>query len=82
MIGMKCPPLKDEIACVHYRELDRIRSLESREFIRYKFLLGSACRDKEVTYAAWTDRNFFKKRLSCPRQKDVGFTPKSHESRE
>jgi integrase len=46
-----------------------------------EFFLGSGCRDKEVTFAAWNDIDFDKKTYHVRRKEDVGFTPKSHESR-
>ena len=49
--------------------------------IRYRFFLGTACRDKEVTYASWADIDFNKRKFYVRRKEDVGFTPKSHESR-
>jgi integrase/recombinase XerD len=49
--------------------------------IRYRFFLGTACRDKEVTYASWADLDFSKKKFYVRRKEDFGFTPKSHESR-
>ena len=55
--------------------------MDPEEFARYKFFLGTACRDKEVTYAAWSDIDFTKKIYHIRRKPDVGFTPKSHESR-
>jgi integrase len=36
-------------------------AMNAEEFVRYKFFLGTACRDKEVTYAAWSDVDFAKK---------------------
>jgi integrase/recombinase XerD len=49
--------------------------------IRYRFFLGTACRDKEITYASWADIDFNKRKYHVRRKEDVGFTPKSHESR-
>lgn len=49
--------------------------------VRYKFFLGSGCRDREVTFAAWTDINFDRKEYSVRSKKDVGFTVKNHEAR-
>jgi integrase/recombinase XerD len=49
--------------------------------IRYRFFLGTACRDKEVTYAAWADIDFNNRKYHVRRKEDVGFAPKSHESR-
>lgn len=56
--------------------------MDAEESARYKFFLGTACRDKEVTYAAWSDIDFAKKTYHIRRKPDVGFTPKNHESRE
>ena len=55
--------------------------MDDEERIRYKFFLGSGCRDKEVTFAAWSDIDFDKKTYHVRRKEDVHFTPKSHESR-
>lgn len=51
------------------------------EFIRYKFFLGTGCRDKEVTFASWQDVDWAKGEYHIRKKLDVGFTPKSHESR-
>jgi integrase/recombinase XerD len=48
---------------------------------RYRFFLGTAARDKEVTYAAWSDIDFDKKTYHIRGKKDVGFTVKNHEAR-
>jgi integrase/recombinase XerD len=56
-------------------------AMDPEEVLRYKFFLGTACRDKEVTYAAWSDIDFAKKIYHIRRKPDVGFTPKNHESR-
>lgn len=48
---------------------------------RYRFFLGTAARDKEVTYAAWSDIDFEKKTYHIRGKKDVGFTVKNHEAR-
>lgn len=57
-------------------------SMKSEEAIRYKFFLGTACRDKEVTYASWQDIDFARGIYHIRRKPDVGFTPKKHESRD
>jgi integrase len=59
-----------------------LAEMDAEEFVRYKFFLGTACRDKEVTFAAWSDIDFAKKIYHIRRKPDVGFTPKNHESRE
>jgi integrase/recombinase XerD len=67
-------PYRDELAKL-------FAAMDAEEQIRYKFFLGSGCRDKEVTFAAWNDIDFDKKTYCVRRKEDVGFTPKSHESR-
>ena len=57
------------------------REMDKEEAIRYKFFLGTACRDKEVTYAAWAGINFDKKTYTVRGKPDEGFTVKNHESR-
>lgn len=51
------------------------------ERLAYKFFLGSACRSKEVKFAAWSDINFDKSTYTIRSKPDVGFTVKNHESR-
>jgi integrase/recombinase XerD len=48
---------------------------------RFKFFLGTAARDKEVTYAAWSDIDFDNKTYHIRGKKDVGFMIKNHEAR-
>jgi integrase/recombinase XerD len=57
-------------------------AMTPEEVIRYKFFLGTACREKEVTYAAWPDVDFARGLYHIRRKPDVGFTPKKHESRD
>jgi integrase/recombinase XerD len=57
-------------------------AMNLEETIRYKFFLGTACREKEVTYAAWQDIDFSRGIYHIRRKPDVGFTPKKHESRD
>lgn len=77
-------PIVEEEAAVPYgeEELKRLfAEMDEEEGIRYKFFLGTGCRDKEVTFAAWSDIDFDKKTYHVRRKEDVHFTPKSHESR-
>ncbi len=57
-------------------------AMNPEETIRYKFFLGTACREKEVTFAAWQDIDFARGIYHVRRKPDVGFTPKKHESRD
>lgn len=49
--------------------------------VRYKFFLGTGCRDREVTFASWNDIDFQRKEYTIRKKEDVGFKPKTHESR-
>jgi integrase/recombinase XerD len=77
------PVVEDEIAVPYTDEELRklFAHMNEEETARYKFFLGTGCRDKEVTFAAWNDIDFDKKTYHVRRKEDVGFTPKSHESR-
>src|ERR1700730_7314246 len=46
------------------------------ERIRYQFFLGTGCRDKEVTFAAWDDIDFEKKTYHVRGKSGTAFTPK------
>jgi integrase/recombinase XerD len=55
--------------------------MDDEDTVRYKFFLGTACREQEVQYAAWQDVDFEKMEFHVRAKKDVGFTPKNHERR-
>jgi len=77
-------PIVEEEAAVPYtdEELKKLfTEMNEEESTRYKFFLGTGCRDKEVTFAAWADIDFDKRTYHIRRKEDVHFTPKSHESR-
>jgi len=57
-------------------------AMDEEEAARYKFFLGTACREQEVMYAAWQDIDFARGLYHIRRKPDVGFTPKKHESRD
>jgi integrase len=77
-------PIVEEEPAVPYtdEELKKLfTGMNEEESTRYKFFLGTGCRDKEVTFAAWGDIDFDKRTYHIRRKEDVHFTPKSHESR-
>ena len=49
--------------------------------VRFRFFLGSGCREQEVQFASWNDIDFGAKTFTVTAKPDVGFTPKTHESR-
>jgi len=56
-------------------------SMDAEQRIRYQFFLGTGCRDREVSFASWKDINLEKRTYTVCKKEDVGFFPKSHESR-
>lgn len=77
-------PTVEEERAVPYSEEELVKlfaAMNKEEIIRYKFFLGTACRDREMTFAAWNDINFEKKTYTVRSKPDVGFTVKNHESR-
>jgi integrase/recombinase XerD len=77
------PTFQEEIASAYTdNELKKLfAEMDEEETARYKFFLGTGCRDKEVTYATWADIDFEKKTYHVRRKDDVGFSPKNHEDR-
>jgi integrase/recombinase XerD len=77
------PTIEEEVA-VPYTEAE-LKTLfdvmDEETRLRYKFFLGTGCRDKEVTYASWNDINWTKGEFHVRKKDDVEFFPKSHESR-
>lgn len=77
-------PAIDEEPAIPY-EADELKKLfaamNKEQPARYSFFLGTAARDREVTYAAWSDIDFTKGLYHIRPKKDVGFTIKNHESR-
>jgi integrase/recombinase XerD len=56
-------------------------AMDELETLRYRFFLGSGCRDQEVTFASWPDINFSRSEYTVRGKPADGFAPKSHESR-
>ena len=54
------PTIKEEVAVPYTdEELKRLfAEMDEEETTRYKFFLGTGCRDKGVTFAAWSDIDF------------------------
>ena len=77
------PTVEEEVAVAYTEEeLKKLfASMTEEEAMRYKFFLGTGCRDKEVTFASWADIDFDKRTYHIRRKEDVHFSPKSHESR-
>jgi integrase/recombinase XerD len=78
-------PIVEDEPAVPYTDEERKRlfaEMDEEEGIRYKFFLGTGCREKEVSFAAWNDIDFDKKTYHVRRKEDAHFTLKSHESRD
>jgi integrase len=77
-------PQYEEEAAVPYEpaELKKLfAAMNEEETVRYKFFLGTACREQEVMYASWQDIDFTRGVYHVRAKADAGFTPKKHESR-
>jgi integrase/recombinase XerD len=55
--------------------------MNAEDRVRYRFFLGTACREQEVQYATWSDIDFERLEFHVRQKQDVGFTPKNHEKR-
>jgi integrase/recombinase XerD len=55
-------------------------AMDAEDTLRYKFFLGSGCREQEVIFATWQDIDLATKTYTV-RRKDGIFNPKTHESR-
>jgi integrase len=56
-------------------------AMDAAERIRFRFFLGSACREQEVQFAEWSDLNLTAKTYIVREKNDVGFAPKNRQSR-
>jgi integrase len=77
-------PTVDETPAIPYKseELKKLfAAMNPEDTLSYKFFLGTACRDREVKFAAWGDIDFEKGLYHIRPKKDVGFTVKNHETR-
>jgi integrase len=55
--------------------------MDEQETLLFKFFLHTGARDREVTFAPWSDINFEKRTYTIRGKADVGFEVKNHESR-
>lgn len=78
------PAVEEEPATPYTEtELNKLfAAMVDEQKIRYKFFLGTGCRDREVSFAAWDDLDLGRGTYTVRRKEDVGFTPKRHESRD
>jgi integrase len=78
------PPFEEEPAVPYDpAELKKLFAvMDEEEVARYKFFLGTACREQEVQYAAWNDIDFARGIYHIRAKQDAGFTPKKHQSRD
>jgi integrase/recombinase XerD len=55
--------------------------MDDEERVTFRFFLGSGCREQEVQFAAWSDIDLNKGTYTVRKKPEVGFNPKTHESR-
>ena len=76
-------PAVEEEPAVPFSPEQLKKLLEAANGMRlaFRFFLGTGCREQEVSFASWSDIDFERKTYHVRAKSDVGFTPKSHESR-
>jgi len=77
-------PIIEEEPAVPYgeEELKKLfAAMTDEERLRYRFFLGTACREREVQFASWADIDWTRKEFHVRSKPEVGFTVKNHESR-
>ena len=88
--GIKNPLAWDEMPVVEVdpaipfepAELKKLfAAMTPEEVLRYKFFLGSGAREQEVSFASWKDLDLQKSTFTIRQKPEVGFTPKTHETR-
>ena len=55
--------------------------MDEEETLRYQFFLGTGCREREVTFAAWDDIEYDEGVYHVQRKPEVGFNIKNHQNR-
>jgi integrase len=58
-----------------------LTACDDEERVVFRFFLGTGAREAEVTFAAWSDVDLLTGKFTVRKKPDVGFFPKSHESR-
>ncbi len=58
-----------------------LTACDDEERVVFRFFLGTGAREAEVTFAAWSDVDLHTGKFTVRKKPDVGFFPKSHESR-
>jgi integrase/recombinase XerD len=56
-------------------------AMNEEETLRYQFFLGTGCREREVTFAAWDDIDYEEGVYHVRRKPEVGFNLKNHQNR-
>jgi integrase len=88
--GLKNPlswkefPIVEEDPAIPFEpgELKKLfAAMTPEDVVRYNFFLKTGAREKEASFATWADIDLHKGVFHVRAKPDVGFTPKSHESR-
>jgi integrase/recombinase XerD len=58
-----------------------LAACDDEERVLFRFFLGTGAREAEVTFASWSDVDLHTGKFTVRKKADVGFFPKSHESR-
>jgi integrase len=78
-LGTDLPEFEEEPAIPYEpAELKKLfEGMDAEETIRYKFFLGTACREQEVMYAAWQDIDFARGLYHVRRKPEIDSPPRS-----
>jgi integrase/recombinase XerD len=81
--GDELPTVNEEAAIAYSSaQLKKLFTvMDEEETLRYQFFLGTGCREREVTFAAWDDVDFDEGVYNVRRKPDVGFNLKNHQNR-
>ena len=58
-----------------------LAACDDEERVLFRFFLGTGAREAEVTFASWSDVDLHTGKFTVRKKADVGFFPKTHESR-
>ncbi|HWO33426.1 MAG TPA: site-specific integrase [Candidatus Acidoferrum sp.] len=81
--GDELPTVNEEAAIAYSSaQLKKLFAvMDEEDTLRYQFFLGTGCREREVTFAAWDDIDFEEGVYNVRRKPDVGFNLKNHQNR-
>jgi integrase/recombinase XerD len=77
-------PVERKAKAYTSKDIDALfEKMDEEEKVRYTFFLHTGCREQEVMFATWSDLDLTNKTFEVTGEgkQDVGFVPKSHQTR-